>query len=221
MRRDGVPVSRPRVDPQNLLSKQPLLSPHLLLEKLSVHLILLQFHLSPHKPSSQHPLCFLKNIHIHSSSHFPHWTLPSLFFFFPSPDLRVPPPTTIAFQGCVFHALVAGQALGDFPRWGLNFGQERAVWSDVRAEAGICVFVCALSLHMYVSACVGVYSLNSLQKASCTNGAPKRRGVELTSHTRHPFLLHYYIHWPGNNEAESHYDGSLWFMLWMLLDQRG
>ena len=135
--------------------------------------------------------------------HFPPWilsllsvstphtlTLTALHLLAPH---HPPPPTSVAFQGCVFHALVAGQALGDFPRWALKVGQEPVVWSDVRAGTrlcvSVCVCVCALSLHIFVSACVGVYSLNSLQKASCTNAALNERGVELTGGPRRPVLL--------------------------------
>lgn len=143
VKREGAPVSRPRAYLRTSFQSGPHLSLFLLL-KLSVHLILLQFHLSPLKPSNQHPLCSLQI----SLTHIP------LCIFSPSfsiskphtlilatrhllaphhPDRSFPPPTSVAFKGCVFHALVAGQAQGDFPRWGPKVGQEPVVWSDVRA----------------------------------------------------------------------------------------
>lgn len=150
VRRDGAPVSRPRVRPQTSFQSSPLL----LLLKLSVHLILLQFHLSPHKPSNQHPLCSLQTVTHTFLFAFPSLTSPSIFHLQtshshtcyppplgPSPPPQPPSPSTpsVAFQGCAFHALVAGQARGDFPRWGLKVGQELVVWSDVSAGIGICV----------------------------------------------------------------------------------
>lgn len=183
----------------------------LLLLKPSVHLILLQFHLSPPEPPNRHPPPPLPpsrtvaHTHTHIplciflaefSPHFPSLNLTrSHLLLAASRPLGTPTaqslrPPSVAFQGCVFHALVAGQAPGDFPRWGLKVGQEPVVWSDVRAcGPGFVCAVCAVSLHIYASACVGVYSSNSLQKASCTNAALNERGVELTSHTRHPILL--------------------------------
>lgn len=76
--------------------------------KPSVHLILLQFHLSPHETSHQQPLGSLKN------AAFPpevgnRRATPAL----PAFDL---PPTQVAFQERARHAAVAGQAPGDFPR---------------------------------------------------------------------------------------------------------
>lgn len=56
VRRDGAPVSRPRVHPKTSFQSSPsLLPPLLLLLKPSVHLILLQFHLSPPEPPNRHP----------------------------------------------------------------------------------------------------------------------------------------------------------------------
>lgn len=59
VKREGAPVSRPRAYLRTSFQSGPHLSLFLLL-KLSVHLILLQFHLSPLKPSNQHPLCSLQ-----------------------------------------------------------------------------------------------------------------------------------------------------------------
>lgn len=60
VRRDGAPVSRPRVHPPSPPFKVALLSPFfslLLLLNLSINLIPFQFHLSTLKPSNQHPGC--------------------------------------------------------------------------------------------------------------------------------------------------------------------
>lgn len=94
-------------------------SPPSPLKKLSVHLNLLQFHLSTHNPPHPintpaapsgtllfAPLCIFKS---------------PLIFFPICRSLTLPPPAAVAFQGCVFHAPVAGQARGDFPSWGLEF----------------------------------------------------------------------------------------------------
>lgn len=163
VRRDGAPVSRPRVHPKTSFQSSPsLLPPLLLLLKPSVHLILLQFHLSPPEPPNRHPppsapsrteqsrtnipLCiFLAEF----SPHFPSPNLTrSHLLLAASRPLGTPTaqslrPPSVAFQGCVFHALVAGQAPGDFPRWGLKVGQEPVVWSDVRARGQGFVFGCA------------------------------------------------------------------------------
>lgn len=84
VRRDGAPVSRPRVHPQTFFQSRPYFLPSSSSEP-SVYLILLQFHLSPPKTSNQHPLRSLKNSLTH---------IPLCIFltevspqFFPSPDL--------------------------------------------------------------------------------------------------------------------------------------
>lgn len=128
------------------LSKQSRPSP---LKKLSVHLILLQFHPSTHKPPQSTPPLLPQE---HSCSFlFAFSSLPSSFF--PSADLThshsLRPPQLLS-RGVYF-----------MPRWldrlwvisqggGLNFGQELAVWSDVSAGSSISV-----------SACVGVYKFET------------------------------------------------------------
>lgn len=138
-------------------------------KKTSVHLILLQFHLSPPKPPNQHPPCSLKNSHTHTHTFlFAVSSLKSASIFSISRSHTltaatrhllaphhhkhpIPPPTLVTFLGCVFHALVAGQAPGDFPRWGLKFGQEPVVWSDVRAGTRSCV--CGVPAYLCVCMC--------------------------------------------------------------------
>lgn len=109
-------VTEPRSQGQECspdLSKQTSTFPPLPLKKPNVHLILLQFHLSTHKPPPP-------PINTPSSFLFAFSSLPSSFFPI-CKSLTLPPPTAVAFQGCVFHAPVAGQAPGNFPRWGLGF----------------------------------------------------------------------------------------------------
>lgn len=144
------------------LSKQTPTFPPLPLKKPNVHLILLQFHLSTHKPprppqSTPPPR---SSLHFQVSPHL----------FFPSADLShshsLHPPQLLS-RGVYF-----------MPRWldrlrvisqggGLNFGQEPAVWSDVSAGSRICA-----------SACVGVDESEApSRKGQLCKGCSKMREV--------------------------------------------
>lgn len=149
LRRDGAPGLKAESAPPDLLSKRSLLSPVLLLLLLKTQ--------CPFNPSSI-PSLATPNLQS-TPPHSPSETLTHTFpLFLPhvsrlgashaharSPPLglsppRPPGPSThlgCLFNGCVFHAPVAGQALGDFPRWGLKVGQRRAVMSEARLR--LCV----------------------------------------------------------------------------------
>lgn len=77
-------------------------------------------------------------------------------------------------------------------------------WCRVMSEhrLGFVCFAFVLWLH---TLCGRDIAWTPFKKASYTNEALNERGVELTSHTRHPTLLPRSTHWPCNNETDPHY----------------
>lgn len=138
--------------------------------KLSVHLILLQFHLSPPKPSNQHPLSSLQSTHTHtySSLHFPLWILPSFSISKPhtcySPPLGPSPPqppSPSTHFGCYPGVCISRPSgwtgSGWFPKVGTEgwAGTSGVEWCQSRdQDLCVCVFMCVHGVSAYQCVCM-------------------------------------------------------------------